>query len=173
MRRKKRQGFGHRKPHRKVRIKRTEFERQTALMRRELRRKRWIRRLSLCLLGLLLLCTAASAEVERMRLPQVTMGDAVPGTIHGQGAEEEYEHIVPLSALFSDGQGNPMIFTVFPQHNRFGESYTVLGLPVEILAMDEEHAALSSGMGGSLVLSSDRPLISEIEVMVTNETEAG
>ena len=71
------------------------------------------------------------------------------------------------------GELGYQVFAVFPQHTRFGISYSVVGLPTEVLAMDEERAALDSGMGVELVLSSDRPLVSEMEVMVTNEREAG
>ena len=75
---------------------------------------------------------------------------------------------MPLSALFTGEQGF-QVFAVFQEHTRFGISYSVLALPAEILAMDEERAALDSGMGVELVLSSDRPLASEMEVMVTND----
>lgn len=150
----------------------TEQERQALLQKRELRRKRCIRRLSLGLFLLLVFCTFASAEVEKMRFPQVTTGMAEAGIIRQDGREVEYEYTVPLSALFT-GELGYQVFAVFPQHTRFGISYSVVGLPTEVLAMDEERAALDSGMGVELVLSSDRPLVSEMEVMVTNEREAG
>lgn len=146
----------------------TEQERQALLQKRELRRKRWIRRLALGFFLLLIFCTFASAQVERMRFPQVTVGRAEAGILRQDRREEEYPYTVPLSALFTGEQGF-QVFAVFQEHTRFGISYSVLALPAEILAMDEERAALDSGMGVELVLSSDRPLANEMEVMVTND----
>lgn len=146
----------------------TEQERQALLQKRELRRKCWIRRVSLGLFLLLVFCTFASAEVKKLRFPQVTTGMAEAGIIQQDGRKVEYEYTVPLSALFTSELGY-QVFAVFPQHTRFGISYSVLGIPTEVLAMDEERAALDSALGMELVLSSDRLLISEMEVMVCNK----
>ena len=95
---------------------------------------------------LLIFCTFASAQVERMRFPQVTVGRAEAGILRQDGREEEYPYTVPLSALFTGEQGF-QVFAVFQEHTRFGISYSVLALPAEILAMDEERAALGRAEG--------------------------
>ena len=145
----------------------TEQERQALLQKRELRRKRWIRRLALGFFLLLIFCTFASAQVERMRFPRYRRPGRGRYPPAGQKRRGVSLYRAALRALYRRTGLSGL--AVFQEHTRFGMSYSVLALPAEILAMDEERAALDSGMGVELVLSSDRPLANEMEVMVTND----
>ena len=135
-------------------------------------RKKIIRKTAEYLFLLLLFCTVVSAKIERIRLPQVTVSALKPGTVVADGEEEQYEYTVPVSALRLEGE-RYWVYALGERDGKFGKEQYVQLFPAEVLAQDEERAALRASLFDEIVVEADRTLEDGAQVMVQKTEERG
>lgn len=134
-------------------------------------RKKLIRRITIYLLIFLLFCTAASAQVQRRILPQVTVAELVPGTVETDGVIQQYDYTMPSRALTREGEAY-YLYYVAKQQGKFGEEQIAVYFPANVVADDGMTAALSSDYYGRIIVDSDKALLPDQRVMVRQQSDA-
>lgn len=90
---------------------------------------------------------------------QLSGGELARVTIAAESTS--HAHVIPLSALREDAQGNHIMF-ITPHERRFGSDYIVTQLQVEVIERDDRNAAISARSGelpeGPIIVNSDMPI---------------
>lgn len=113
--------------------------------------------ISIVILLILAICTVTARRLEISRMPVVTVGIPSSGTIDGT----EYDYVVPIQVLNEieaddDGTYSAMYFVPYEENTVHGVEYITNNTSFcGVLAMDDEHAALTYAEEG-MIIDSDK-----------------